>query len=494
MVLYTEQLRELQQEIAGYARDCGLDFFDTIFEVVDFDQMNEFASYGGFPNRYPHWRFGMEFEQMRKSYAYGLHRIYEMVINNDPTYAYLMQSNNLVDQKLVMAHVFAHGDFFKNNYWFDHTNRRMVDEMANHATRIRRYIEKYGWDTVENFVDVCLSLDNLIDFHSPYIARKTKEEKEDEDQDIPNVYKMKSKFYMDSYVNPKEYLDQQKKKQQDEKKDRFPAQQERDVLQFLIENAPLKRWQQDVLSIIREEAYYFAPQGQTRIMNEGWATFWHSKLMTSKIVTGAEIVDYADHHSGTVATSPGTLNPYKLGVELFRDIKERWDKGRFGKEYDECDDYRIRSKWNKQLGLGEKKIFEVRRFHNDVTFIDSFLTEDFVREQQLFTYEYDKSDKLYKIDSREFKKIKQKLLYSLTNLGQPFISVENANYNNRGELYLTHSFEGIELDYNYAQETLKNLYKVWTRPVMIESTFNGSQGLLIFDGSEMRINIKHEKT
>ena len=134
--------------------------------------MNEVAAFGGFPVRYPHWRFGMEFEQLSKSYDYGLSKIYEMVINNDPAYAYLLEGNSLVDQKMVMAHVLGHVDFFKNNYFFSKTNRRMIDGMANHATRVRRHIERLGIEKVESFIDSCLSLENLIDPMSPFIARK----------------------------------------------------------------------------------------------------------------------------------------------------------------------------------------------------------------------------------------------------------------------------------------------------------------------------------
>ena len=126
-------LRVLKDEIEGYARDYGLDFYETIFEVVDADDLNEIAAYGGFPTRYPHWSFGMQYEELKKGYEYGLSKIYEMVINNDPCYAYLMRCNHTVDQKLVMAHVYGHCDFFKNNAYFGHTTRKMMDEIANHA-------------------------------------------------------------------------------------------------------------------------------------------------------------------------------------------------------------------------------------------------------------------------------------------------------------------------------------------------------------------------
>ena len=127
------ELRDLQVEIEGHARAYGLDFYETIFEVLDYDELSEIAALGGFPTRYPHWRFGMEYEQLSKGYSYGLQKIYELVINNDPCYAYLLGSNGIVDQKLVMAHVYGHCDFFKNNIYFGHTSRKMMDETANHG-------------------------------------------------------------------------------------------------------------------------------------------------------------------------------------------------------------------------------------------------------------------------------------------------------------------------------------------------------------------------
>src|SRR5438105_13817285 len=333
------ELRDLKLQIEGYARDYGLDFYDTVFEVIDADDLNEIASYGCFPTRYPHWSFGMAYEEMRKSYDYGLSKIYEMVINNDPCYAYLMRCNHVVDQKLVMAHVYGHSDFFKNNSYFSHTNRKMMDEMANHGARIRRYVEKYGEDEVEAFVDRCMSIDDLIDIHSTAIRRREehsrydfKEKVEEEDSDY--LTRFKSKDYMDDYINPPEALKAEKeerRKKIEASEKSFPEHPEKDVLLFLIEHAPIKPWQRDVLSIIRDEAYYFAPQGQTKIMNEGWASYWHSTIMTERTLESWECIDYADHHSGTMATQRGRLNPYKLGIELFRDIERRWTNGQFGK-------------------------------------------------------------------------------------------------------------------------------------------------------------------
>jgi len=480
------ELEAIRQQVEIYAKEYGLDYFPVIFEVLDWNQINMVAAYGGFPNRYPHWRFGMEYKQLSKSYAYGLSKIYEMVINNDPSYAYLLHSNAEVDQKLVMAHVYGHSDFFKNNIYFGHTNRKMMDEMANHKTRVKKMIDKFGMEAVEDFIDVALSLENLIDTHAPGI-RRHREEREDysvNGAELPVVQRLKSKDYMDKFINPKDFLDQQQKRLEDERqqKKNFPENPERDVLLFLIDNAPMERWQRDILEMIREEAYYFVPQMQTKIMNEGWASYWHSTIMTQRALKASEFIDYADHHSGTLASHPGRLNPYKIGIELFRDIEDRWNKGKFGKDYDDCDDMVEQKRWNKNLGLGRKKIFEVRKVHSDLTFIDTYLTEEFCREHKLFTFGYNNAKQNYEIASREFRAIKAKLLDSLTNRGQPFISVTNANYQNRGELYLIHQHQGVDLRPDYAQETLKNLHLVWKRPVAIETKVDGGDKILYYDG------------
>jgi stage V sporulation protein R len=488
-------LRSLKEEIEGYARDYGLDFFETIFEVIDADDLNEVAAYGGFPTRYPHWSFGMSYEELRKGYDYGLSKIYEMVINNDPCYAYLMRSNHTVDQKLVMAHVYGHCDFFKNNAYFGHTNRKMMDEMANHGTRIRSYVERFGEDEVEAFMDRCMSIDDLIDIHSTAIRRREPVSRydfspeRDESEDV-RATRFKSKDYMDDYINPRELLkkeEEERRKAKEQTSRSFPEHPEKDILLFLIEHAPLKNWQRDILEIVRDEAYYFAPQGMTKIANEGWASFWHSTIMTQKVLNPSEMVDYADHHSGTMATSRTRINPYKLGIELLRDIEHRWNTGKFGKEYEECDDLEKRRNWDKQLGLGRQKIFEVRRVHNDITFIDTFLTPEFCVQHNMFTFAWQEQAAGYFIESRDFEKIKQRLLFSLTNFGKPWIYVVDGNFRNRGELLLKHQHTGVELRLDQAADTLANIQFIWGRPVHLQTLVDGKPTMLSFDGNEHSI-------
>jgi stage V sporulation protein R len=348
-------------------------------------------------------------------------------------------------------------------------------------------VARQGINKVEEFVDHCLSLENLLDLHAPFSGKRAKRVTEDEGElRHTEVPRLKSKDYMESFINPVEYLEEQRKKieAEREKTTKFPEHSERDVLLFLLEHAPLDRWEREVLEIVREEAYYFAPQWQTKIMNEGWATYWHSRLMTEKILDASEIIDYADHAAGVLATSGGRLNPYKLGVELYRHIEERWDRGQFGKEWEECDDLEAKRNWNLRLGLGKKKIFEVRALYNDVTFIDEFLTAEFCREHKLFSFGWSNRNERYEIESREFKAVKDKLLFQLTNGGNPFIYVEDANYDNRGELLLRHDHQGLDLRQDYAKEVMRSVLRVWKRPVSVTTVAEGKPVMLRFDGKE----------
>jgi len=204
--------------------------------------------------------------------------------------------------------------------------------------------------------------------------------------------------------------------------------------------------------------------------------------MTERALLPSEVIDYADHHSGTVAVHPGRINPYKIGLELYRDIQDRWDRGAFGAEFEACQDARARREWNTRAGLGRAKVFEVRRIYNDVGFIDEFLTEEFCRAHQLFTFEYNEMTEEYEIASREFQAIKQRLLFQLTNFGNPIIDIVDANFENRGELYLAHRYEGIDLDVPYAEDTLKNLYAVWTRPVHLETILEDGDATVFSHG------------
>jgi stage V sporulation protein R len=346
-------------------------------------------------------------------------------------------------------------------------------------------------EPVEVFLDRCLSIENLIDYAalSPSGSERLATSGEEDEPPGREPRRLRAKDYMEAYINPPAALEAERERIAADSQRRprmVPARPLRDTLLFLLEHAPLSKWERDVLGIVREEAYYFVPQGRTKVMNEGWASYWHSRLMTEKLLRPEELIDYADHHAGTMATGPGRLNPYKIGIELWRDIEERWNKGRHGADWESCNDFRVRESWDTGEMKGREKIFEVRRFYNDVTFIDEFLTPDFVRRHGLFTYDYDPRSGRYVISDRDFGAVKEKLLFMLTNFGQPTIDLVDANYLNRGELLLVHRYEGVPLKLDQAVETLENLQAIWKRPVNLETYIDDAPVALSYDGIEHR--------
>jgi stage V sporulation protein R len=487
-------LEDLRIQIEAQAREYGLSFDPVIYQMVRFDVMNQLAAYGGFPLRYPHWRWGMEFEKLSKRDAYGMGRIYEMVINTNPVYAYLQESNSVTDQKLVMAHVFGHADFFKNNLYFARTNRKMLDEMANHATRVRRHIDEQGLDRVEKFLDACLSAEWLIDAHAHLVGTPG-----DFDHTTPSnaqADRLPSKAYLDKFINPPEILKQQADaaaKLRAASQGRTPARATKDVLLYILRHAKLESWQQDLLTIVRDEALYFAPQAMTKIMNEGWASFWHSHLMTRHFASSSEIICYCQQHSGVMAMPPGSFNPYKIGIELWRDIERRWNTGQHSPKFE-----RLTAEGGGRLGeaaayddgfmMGREKIFEIRKIYNDVSFIDEFFTESFCQQHQFFVSKRDEESGESRITSRDFAKVKKTLLHHLTNRGEPIVYVADGNYLNRGELYLAHAYDGLEMDGQRAERVLRHVRTLWGRPVHLQMVYRDEMHLLTCTDPEAEVS------
>lgn len=501
-------MQKMKEEIEEAAKSCGLDFYPTAFYVVDLDKMNEICANTGFPTRYSHWRFGMEYERMKKETGYGFSRLYELVINNDPGVAYLLHYNKITQQRMVMAHVFAHVDFFKNNVCFRHTDRNMVYTMESHGKLIEKYINEVGFSEVEQFIDNCLSIEYLID-EFPYIKRENPEEKKKDRcgcgksghgckgcKHGPEKKSGSEKLpfglpeYMRDFVDidALSNIDRRNIEEEDEEdEDRVPRRPEQDVLKFLIEHTDgMPSWQRDILSIIREESYYFLPQRQTKIMNEGWATYWHDYMMTEMgLAEPNGLIDYSNTMAGVIGG--GGMNPYKLGFLLYQDIKERWDKGRHGKGYLEEQDALKKMNWDTKEGNGFKKMFEVRESMNDIEFIREFMTDDFIQQSKFFKAKLDHNDNWYKIASRKPQEIRNWFIEQLVNGGQPAIEVIDGNFENSKELLLGHVYYGQELDNTYRDKTLARIYKIWRRPVHIATIADGQPVIASYDKGEIKV-------
>lgn len=477
-----EELKVLLPTIYRGVTDFGCDYYPTVVQMLSYDQISEVAAYGGFPVRYPHWKWGMEYEELQRGYEHGMHRIYEMVINTNPVYIYCLDSNTLVDNVTVVAHALGHADFFKNNIYFTPTSQNMMNKLANHGTRIRRYMQRWGKDRVSKFLDHVLRLETLIDPAKAWDTKKVKDVVISDRRiySQPNRLSVRGEHdYMDEYVNPKEWKDIQREKmeRQDTAKDIGVFQNPtKDILGYLRNNAPLKPWQQDIIAMIHEESMYFAPQRITKVANEGWASFIDYQFMMRDGFIGlgqpsvdSGIVEYAAHKAGVLG-GKYSMNPYKLGFYLFLDIEERWNKGQFGKAWEEETDIQKKEVWDTKANLGHEKVFEVRKHYNDLQLISEFFTQEFCDKHEFYEWKrYPNGE--YRIESRDAEVIRKKLMARHINGGLPVLKLTEPNYRGRGGMLIQHTPDmiGRELYQPFCLATLESLLAVWQDDVYLAS-------------------------
>jgi stage V sporulation protein R len=463
-----ERLRDSIDHAWDEARNFGLDPFPTHFELVPATIMYEFASYS-LPGRFSHWTHGKAYHRQKMQYDFGLSKIYEMVVNTNPSYAFLMEMNNLLQNTFVAAHVFGHTDFFKNNAYFQHTSRRMIDKVSIHAERIASYEFDHGKAEVERFLDAVLSIQEHVDYNL-FIR-----------DDEPGAKEEKSVAQVTSEYDDLWGLESKAKRAEEEREKRlgkppkFPEKPEKDILQFLMLHAPhLEPWQRDIIEIVRTEMLYFVPQMQTKVMNEGWASLWHSRIMRklgdTGVISDSETIEFAQLHSSVLSPSPTSLNPYYLGFKMFEDIEKRWDNPT--KEEQE--------RLGRRPDMGRQKIFEVRELDNDVSFLRNYLTKDLVKELDLYIYRKEGDE--WVIVEKDWEKVRDGIVASMTNFGSPYLVIDNGDYHGNSELYIEHLFEGQELDLVYAEKTLQHMYHLWGRPVHLETIYEDKRILLTYDG------------
>lgn len=438
------QLEHAIERIVERAQAFGLDFFEMRYEVCPADIIYTFGAYG-MPIRFSHWSFGKTFHRMKMEYDYGMSKIYELVINSDPCYAFLLDTNTLLQNKLIAAHVLAHCDFFKNNWRFKQTNRKMVWTMAAFAERVRQYEQEYGRLKVERFLDACLAIHEHVDpygkVHRPETSTEPSGRRRSPATNAPDT-PYDDLWTLDNLVSKTTAREVAAAAPAPAKEDHRQL-HVRDLLLFLLERAQdLEDWQRDILSSIRAEALYFRPQMETKIMNEGWASIWHARIMRELDLTADESVEFARMHAGVLAPNRFHLNPYHLGFHIFEHIEEKF---------------------------GRAKIFEVREYETDVSFIRNYLTEELVEKLDLYLYR--KNVDRYEVTAarRQWEQVRDGIVRMITNSGIPYIYAEDYDYQKRGELYLKHGYEGVELDSHYLVKTLPHVYLIWGRPVHLET-------------------------
>jgi stage V sporulation protein R len=423
------------QEIWQMAQDMGLDPFPVTFESVPAAVLYEFAAYL-IPGRMAHWSYGKAYHAMKIRYDYGLNKLYEMVINANPAYAFLLESNSALENTFVRAHVMGHVDFFHHNQCFAHTPTDIVDVVSRHADRVRQYEFSVGREAVETFLDAVLSLEEQVNPPSPPIPAAARPHPK------PPLGMARPQWDLGDPADHRVRHVQ------------VSTPVEEDLLWFLMnESLHLEDWQRDVIGMVRDEMIYLWPQLRTKIMNEGWASYWHVALMRQMPLTDADYLDYARLHSHVTAPVLYHINPYALGFAIYSDLERR---------------------------QGRDALFLARTVDDDVSFVRNYLTEEVVTQLHLMVYGPDQDRMVLK--SRQVEEIRERLVKELLHGGIPIIHVNDGDFHQRGELYLIHRHEGLDLDLPYAERTLHYVQRLWGRPVHLETRSGGKRLILSFDG------------
>jgi stage V sporulation protein R len=450
---WDERIREKVQEI-------GLDCFPQEFEVCDHSEMLGYMAYSGMPSHYPHWSYGKAYEKLKTLYDYGVSGLpYEMVINSNPALAYLMRDNSLLLQILTMAHVYGHNDFFKSNFTFSTTRpEHTISRVKAQGSRVRGYIAdpSSGIDKVEAILDAAhavslqcrrnLSVRKLSPEEQRTVALETAKPPEDPFRKIHRRV---------------EYQEPDLR--------RVPLEPDEDLLLFIRDHNPhYSEWEKDLLTIVHESAQYFIPQIETKIMNEGWATYWHKRILDSLELPQELQIEFIVRHNQVVRPTSGGLNPYHLGLRVWEDIYRKHENP------DEADE--------KPTGSGEEALFEARRVDRDTSFLRRHLTERLIRQLNLFEYrEQGENLVVSEVAGRDgWRQIKETLIKSVGMSSVPVIRVVDCDFGQNHTLYLAHDHDGRDLQLEYAEKTLAFIYRLWHRDVALETTIDGSRTLLRF--------------
>jgi stage V sporulation protein R len=443
--------------------EFGLDCYPQEFELCDHAQMLGYMAYSGMPSHYPHWSYGKAFEKLKTLYDYGVSGLpYEMVINSNPALAYLMRDNTLCLQILTIAHVYAHNDFFKNNFTFRSTRAEFTTSTFKaHATRVRHYVDSpsIGLEKVEAVLDAAHAL--ALQCRRNLAIRKLPESEERE-------------RLQDAATPPADPFQRIHRRQEPQEPDlrKVPPTPDEDILLFIRDHNPfLADWERDLLTIVHEEAQYFIPQIETKIMNEGWASYWHKRILDALELPSTLHLEFLVRHNQVVRPIPGQLNPYHLGLRVWEDIERRGDR-----PTPEERESLPPGKTGRQL------LFETREVDRDVSFLRRWLSERLVRELDLFRAE-PKGDDLvisHVADEEGWREVKQTLLRSVGMETVPVIRVEDADFGHARTLLLTHAHDGRDLQLEYAERTLAFVHRLWGRDVVLETVVNGKKTALTY--------------
>jgi len=446
-----EELEEWDARIRARVEEVGLDCFAQEFEICDHNQMLGYMAYSGMPSHYPHWSYGKSFEKLKTLYDHGVSGLpYEMVINSDPALAYLMRDNSLTLQILTIAHVYGHNDFFKNNFTFRTTNPQYtISTFKASASRVRRYAEdpSIGLDAVENVLDAAHAL-AMQCRRNLAIRKPTQEEQVQRTLAAaePPADPFRSIHRRPEYATP------------DLRKN--PPEPDEDVILFIRDNNPyMTGWERDLLTIAHEQAQYFLPQIETKIMNEGWASFWHKRILDSLELPPELGIEFLVRHNQVVCPHQGGLNPYHVGIRVWEQLAEKSQK-----EHGDL-----------------SAIFLIRESDRDTSFLRRHLDEELIRDLDLFQFA-PKSDDLVVTeiaDEEGWESVRDTLIANVGANTIPVIRVVDGDRDGKRGLLLRHEHDGRDLDPEYAEKTLGFAHRLWQNEVILETTIGGNATHLV---------------
>ncbi len=469
MTITLEELQEWDDKIKVLVDRYKLNCYTQEFEICDHHEMLGYMAYSGMPSRYSHWSFGKSFERQKTLYDYGVSGLpYEMVINSDPCVAYLMRDNSLLLQILTMAHVYGHNDFFANNFTFKSglDARYTLEMFKHHAKRVDSYIEdpSIGIDSVEDVFNHAHALSFQCSKNLA-IRKLTQTEQ-------------RARRWENSQQAPDPHWEIHPKKEYTQPEmHRVPLEPDEDVLSFMARYNPyLPEWKRDLIRMVESETKYFIPQMETKIMNEGWASYWHHKILNELQIPQGLHLEFLVRHNQVLRPHPGSLNPYHLGFILWHDIERRWNEGETVFE-------------DENESPGRRKIFEVRESDRDVSFLRRFLTPEIMQELHLFQHEKRGKERVVtKVsDEESWETVKETLIRNVGVGSIPVIKVEDADFGKNRTLYLKHYHEGRDLLLEYAEHSLRHTKALWEREVVLETTVNGKKSILKLVGDALKV-------
>lgn len=487
-----KRLMKLEDRIYEIAKDNGLKFCDIEFDVIPENKMFEIMSYG-LPGQISNWKFGRDYEKTRTIYEkMGDGLPYEVVVNTVPSRAYLMKNNSIALQALIVAHVVGHVAFFGMNQYHIEADSSIASRLATASQRFDDYEKKYGIDLVEQTVDAGHS----IMFHSnPWIKDETEDEKRD------RIFeRMKQKQHDKTDTAFGDFFEDDSKADIDREKwnnalymrlkNKTPVEPTEDLLRYIIDNSRnLASWQKDILEIIRQVGRYYWPIIKTKYMNEGFATYWHERILRQlfqeNLLNAEEHAECNYSNSLVKAKSPFSMNPYLIGSTIWEDIVRRWDTGQHGNDYHDIENHDLKKSFDNNAKEGHKKMFEVLRTSNDWMFMSNYLTNDLVRELEMYMY-VQKDSPFFTdvvIADKDIDEIRQIIVKSFSHSGIPKIYVENGNHNNSGKLLLKHEHVGIDLFPEYTRKTLEHIGFLWGSGVMLETKYDKKEYQYVYDHS-----------